>query len=499
MPFTRQPAKSYDVVVVGTGFSSSFFLMGLLKTLPQSARIIVLESGNWTEHSQRVEAARVVDGAPNGGPVQEAAANTLSQERYRQSGDPHKKWLFTVAFGGGSNCWWSNVPRFLPADFEMKSRFGVGQDWPVSYDDVAPYYDEVEAAMSLAGPSAPWPYPRSTPYAQPQHRFSDADRLLKAAYPDSFFAVPTARARVPTPGRNVCCSNGVCHLCPVNAKFTIQNGLMSVYKDPRVEVLLQAEVIGVETAAGVARGARYVFNGAERTVSADIVALGTNALFNPIILQRSGINHPILGRGLHEQVGLTAEVFLKGVNCFNGSTSVTGHSYLLYKDEERRRQMAACLIETWNVGQLRTERGRWQQVLPVRMVFEVLPEKENYVAFDPAVPDRPLMHYATHSEYTDKAIARAAEDLAKVMAPLPVERIEMRPMIEPSEAHIIGTTPMGNDPATSIVDRDSRHHQFRDLIVLGSGTFPQGGPSNPTLTLSALALRAANRLTGAAP
>lgn len=498
MPFTREPRRDYDVAIVGTGFSSSFFLLGLLRKLGPEARVLVLERGSWMDHAERVKAARAPDPGKadySAGQAQDDAANTRSHEYYRGTGNEHKVWRFTIGFGGGSNCWWSNVPRFLPSDFETKTRFGVGQDWPLRYDDLAPYYDEVETVMSLAGPDAPWPYPRTKGYPQPQHRFHDAERLLKKAYPTSFFSVPTARARMAVAGRNPCCGNGVCHLCPVDAKFTIQNGLMSVYKDPRVEVVLAAEVIGVEKAAGRATGVRYTLRGAERTAAADLVVLGSNALFNPVILQRSGIDHPRLGRGLHEQVGQMAEVFLDGVNGLNGSTSVTGHSYLLYDDDQRRREMAACLIETWNVGRVRTEPGRWQQVFPVRMVFEDFPSQENYVAFDPANPARPQMHFTDHSAYTQKAIDRASADLARVMAPLPVERIEFRPVLEESEAHIIGTTPMGNDPATSIVDRDSRHHQLRNLLVLGSSTFPQGGPANPSLTLSALALRAADRLT----
>ena len=71
--------------------------------------------------------------------------------------------------------------------------------------------------------------------------------------------------------------------------------------------------------------------------------------------------------------------------------------------------------------------------------------------------------------------------------------------IEPLEhlggaAHIQGTTRMGQDPADSVVDRDLRHHAIRNLVVLGSGTFPTCPAANPTLTLSALAMRAAERL-----
>lgn len=497
MPFTREPRRDYDVAVVGTGFSSSFFLLGLLPHLRSDAQVLVVERGGWLDHGARTKAAKAP--APgftdeSAGKARADASNTQSDRFYQRSGNETKVWRFTIGFGGGSNCWWSNVPRFLPADFESRTRFGVGRDWPIGYDDLAPYYEQVETVMSLAGPEGPWPYPRTKAYPQPQHRFNDAERLLKKAYPASFFAVPTARARIATEGRNVCCGNGVCHLCPVDAKFTIQNGLMQVYRDPRVDVLLESEVVGVEKAAGRASGIRYNLRGAERVANADLVVLGSNAMFNPAILQRSGIDHPKLGRGLHEQVGQMAAVFLDGVNGFNGSTSVTGHSYLLYDDDARRREMAACLVETWNVGRIRTDHGRWQQVLPVRMVFEDLPSDENRVAFNPDAPSKPRAHFKDHSAYTQKAIDRASADLARIMAPLPVERIVLRPMLEESEAHIIGTTRMGKDPATSIVDGDLRHHQLRNLLVLGSGTFPQGGPANPTLTLSALALRAADRL-----
>lgn len=486
MPFAETFSGRYDAAVVGTGFSSSFFLQGFLARAPRDARVIVLERGSKTGGSSQAEnrSAASAYGASGSG----------DDVFYRKSGDVSKNWMFTLGFGGGSQCWWGNTPRFLPADFETKSRFGVGRDWPIGYGDLAPYYDRVETAMSVAGAAGPWPFPKSGPYPQPPHKLGNAERLLKAAYPASFFNVPTARARVSVPGRNVCCANGVCHACPVDAKFTIKNGLMSVYEDPRVTVLPDAAVVGVDVANRTAKSVVIQHDGAQKRVAADLVVLGANALFNPFILQRSSLNHPVLGKGLHEQVGVLAEVFLDGVDSFGGSTSVTGHSYLLYDDEDRRRQMAACLIETWNVGRLRSEPGRWRQVLPLRLVFDNLPDDRNYVGFDEGDPSRPVMHYAGHSDYTTRAIARVEEDLARVMAPLPVEKIVVRPQPEATEAHILGTTRMGNDPRTSIVDRNSVHHEVHNLLVLGSGTFPTGGPSNPTLTLSALALRAGEML-----
>ena len=489
VPFANDILPNYDVAIVGSGFASSFFLLGYLPRAPRNAKIVVLERGSLKDTTATMEERK----APSSTYV---SANSTSDIPFRQTGDPGKAWMFSLGFGGGSKCWWGNTPRFLPADFETRSRFGVGRDWPFGYDELSPYYDRVETAMSIAGPTGPWPFPRNGPYPQPPHRMNDAERMLAAAWPESFFTVPCARSRIAIPDRNVCCGNGICSNCPVDAKFTVRNGLAGVYDDPRVTVLGEAEVIAIETVNKVARSVLFRLGGKEQSVSAELVVLGANALFNPIILQRSSLNHAVLGKGLHEQVGLVAEVFLDGIDCFQGSTSVTGHSYQLYTDDERRKKMAACLVETWNVGNLRAEPGRWQQVLPVRLVYEDLPEPRNHVAFDAENPDEPLLHYEGHSDYTARALERAEEDLARVVAPLPVESIAVRPRPEATEAHILGTTPMGNDPSDSIVDSNSIHHEVHNLVVLGGGTFPASGPSNPTLTLSALALRAAERLTG---
>jgi choline dehydrogenase-like flavoprotein len=75
-----------------------------------------------------------------------------------------------------------------------------------------------------------------------------------------------------------------------------------------------------------------------------------------------------------------------------------------------------------------------------------------------------------------------------------LERVKVAPTIEATEAHIIGTTTMGKDRKTSIVDGDCVHHELRNLLVLGSSTFPTGGPANPSLTIAAQAMRSADRV-----
>ena len=198
-------------------------------------------------------------------------------------------------FGGNSKCWLGGTTRMMPGDFKLKSRYGVGVDWPVSYDDLEAHYCTVEEVMRVSGP-ADSPMPRSKPVQMPPHRFSDPDALLKKRYPDGWFNVSTSRASVPTGNRGVCCATGVCELCPVDAKFTVQNGLAHLYKDPRVTLQLQSEVATVDTAAGIAKGVTYLREGREQSATADLVVLAASALFNPHILLRSGITHPLLGK-----------------------------------------------------------------------------------------------------------------------------------------------------------------------------------------------------------
>ena len=478
---TTIPAEKerFDLVCVGTGFATAFFLIGYLRNAPASSRVLVLERGRRNPHAWQI--------------AHRANSDVDWKDTFVRRGDPAKDWRFNIGFGGGSSCWFGNVPRMMPSDFRLHSQHGVGIDWPVSYEDLEPYYLDAERLLHVSGPSEDSPMPRSGDYPQPPHRFSDPDVLLKRAWPDHHFAVPTARARVATANRSACCANGVCSLCPVDAKLTIENELLAPNEDPRVNVLLEADVMSVETRGGLAEGVRYRHGGCERTVDAELVALGANALFNPHIMLRSGIEHPRLGRRLHEIASIRAEIFLDGVDNFGGSTVVTGHNYALY-DSPRRSEHAAVLIETWNVGTLRAEYGKWRGVLPVVILAEDLPQDRNRVEVSPEDADRPIAVFEARSEYALRGLEAAKRLLPEVMASLPVERIEYRDELTLAGSQIQGTVMMGNDPATSIVDSHLVHHGLRNLLVLGSSAFPTGPGANPTLTLCALSLRAADYL-----
>lgn len=478
--------EHYDVAIVGTGFAGAFFLMRYLERAPATARVIVLERGGPDPKTWQIENRRTSSIAP------EQVFVNLNKD---------KDWLVSPGFGGNSKCWWAGATRMMPGDFKLRSRYGVGEDWPIAYEDLVSHYEVVEEVMKVSGPPDS-PMPRSRPFPLPPHRLSDPDMLLKRKFPDGWFHPMTARASAPTPTRGICCASGICELCPVDAKFTIQNGLAGIYKDPRVTLAMHCTVDEVDAAAATARGLLYTTpQGKSARVAADLVVLATSAVFNPHILLRSRIDHPLLGKRLHEQLPMDVVMDLGGVKSYNGSTVVSGNGYLFYEGEHRR-DYAACMLETWNLpfrfggdASLRTEKGRWNERMHIRFLFDDLPRDDNTVTVYGPDPRLAETRFRGYSEYAERGVSQIPKMIDKLATALPIERIQSV-MIGRTAAHIQGTVVMGDDPATSIVDRYLVHHRIRNLLVLGASAFPTASPAYPTVTVSALSLWAADHLFG---
>ena len=476
-------AARYDVIIIGTGFAASFFLLRYLEHAAANARILVLERGN--EDSKAWQLANRLH-------------TSIDPDELVDNQTPAKEWYTSPGFGGNSKCWAGGTTRMMPGDFKLQSRYGVGTDWPISYDDLEVHYGTVEQVMLVSGPSDS-PMPRSRPAPLVPHRFSDPDALLKKHFPDGWYQMSTARASVPTGRRGVCCATGICSLCPVDAKFTIQNGLKHLYEDSRVTLQLRSEVETVETAAGVAQAVTYLHEGKPLRASADLIVLAASALFNPHVLLRSGFTHPLIGKRLHEQMSVYATLDLRGVKCYNGSTLLTGLGYLFYEGEHRR-DYAACMIETWSSpfafrpeGALRLERGRWNERLMLGFLFDDLPSDMNTVTVSAKNPRMAQVNFKDFSDYAKKAADRIPQMVEKLAEALPIERI-VSSSLGTTAAHIQGTVVMGDDPATSVVDRYLLHHQYRNLLVLGASAYPSASPAYPTLTVSALSLWAADHV-----
>jgi choline dehydrogenase-like flavoprotein len=475
----------YDVIIVGTGFASSFFLMRYLEHAPPSARILVLERGN--EDTKAWQLANRLH-------------TSIDPDDLVENDNPGKEWYTSPGFGGNSKCWMGGTTRMMPGDFKLRSRYGVGLDWPISYDDLEPHYGVAEQVMLVSGPAdSPMPRTRGAPLVP--HRFSDPDALLKKHFPDGWYQMSTARASVATGRRGICCATGICGLCPVDAKFTIQNGLAEIYQDPRVTLRLRAEVRTVETAAGIAQAVNYLSAKKDERDTADLIVLGASALFNPHILLRSGFSHPLIGRRLHEQMPVYATIDLKGVKCYNGSTVLTGLGYLFYEGDHRAEH-AACMIETWSSpfpyrpdGALRLERGRWNERLMLGFLFDDIPDDRNRITVSSRDPSVAHVHFEDYSEYAKKAADRIPQMIDKLAEALPIERV-VGTSLGTTAAHIQGTVVMGDDPATSVVDRYLIHHEYRNLLVLGASAYPTASPAYPTLTVSALSRWAADHVIG---
>jgi choline dehydrogenase-like flavoprotein len=320
-------------------------------------------------------------------------------------------------------------------------------------------------------------------------------------FPDGWFHPATARASARTGTRGVCCGTGICELCPEDAKFTIGNGLQHIYADPRVMLRLRADVDQVETRGDLATGVSYTQDRQARAANADIVVLAASALFNPHILLRSGITHAVLGTRLHEQLPVDVCLNLRGVRGYGGSTVISGNGYLFYEGEHRREH-AACLIETWNSPflyqrtPLRFERGRWTERAYLRFIFDDLPRADNTVTVHAADPRRAEVTFNGYSAYAQRGMQRVPAMIDVLARALPIEGIE-NITVGRTTAHIQGTVVMGNDTATSVVDRHLIHHRIRNLVVLGASAFPTASPAYPTLTICALSLRAADHLFAA--
>jgi len=175
-----------------------------------------------------------------------------------------------------------------------------------------------------------------------------------------------------------------------------------------------------------------------------------------------------------------------------GPTAVNGNGYMLYEGDFRR-DYAACLIETSNLPYIRLEKDKWLNVMSFRLVFEDLPLHENYITTsnNKFIPN--VYYNAGRSAYALKAFEEAKKKLPQILSCLPVENIKyLAP--HANEGHILGGIRMGSSIKNSVVDKYLRHHQYRNVIVPGAGSYTTYGPSNPTLTLCALSMFSADNL-----
>ncbi len=524
-----------DAIVVGSGFAGALLADRLAS---KGVRTAILEAGPRISRAKAFETFRAaVIKTPESPYPRTPQADFPKSENpdhwYRQSGPDPFKSTYLKAVGGTSWHWLGTCVRYLPSDFQMRSRFGRALDWPIGYGEIEPFYLAAEQELGVAGNSASdLGSPRSGPFPMPPIASSWLDRVHEKALEDTPWrveATPQARNSVARNGRPACCGAASCiPICPVGAKYDATVHLRraeangAVVHEQTAATFVQTEDSGEvssvhfrrqDGSAGMARGQVYV--------------LAANAVETPRLLLHSrserapgGVANRSdqVGRNLMDHpIQLSWALAEQPVWPYRGPLSTAAIENT--RDGPFRRERSALRIElgnngwTWPTGGAETLAGALAQrglrgqalrqtvadhaarELRIAALTEQLPDPENRVMLheqdrDPFGVPLPRMHYRVGA-YSRAGLAAAREIHNRIFAHLNASETYHSDTFQ-GAGHILGTTRMGADPRSSVVNRDLRCHDHPNLFLVGGGAFPTGSTANPTLTIAALALRAAD-------
>ena len=459
------------------------------------------------------------------------------------------KWWRSRMVGGRTNHWGRHVPRFGPYDFKPRSRDGLGMDWPISYADLAPYYDRTELLVGVSGTNEGLEnHPDSSPgILHPPARPRIPELAIKAgATALGIPCVPARQAVIPQPiahpdaPRQACyyaspCGRG----CSIGAAFQSTTSLlpmaMATGKLRLVSDAMVARVILDKS--GKARGVEY-FDKAGRShlATARAVVLAASACDTARILLNSrdgGLANSSgqLGRNLMDTTGtnVTAHIpALEGRPRYNEDGMSVAHLYIpwwLYKEQAAgkldfprgyhyelggRFGMPGAALplsgrEDGYGASLKDDARRYygaQISLTVR--GEMIPNADSYCELDPAVKDKfglPVLRF--HWRWSQHEIRQIAHGIKTARAI--AERLGgtvLTPEMPPEDAiavggwiiHELGTARMGAKASDSVTDDFGRTWDVDNLVITDGSVFPAAAHKNPTLTLMALAWRSMDRL-----
>lgn len=426
---------------------------------------------------------------------------------------------------GGSTVHFAMVSlRFRPEWFKARSKLGYGVDWPLDWQEMWPYYEQAEQALAISGPVRyPWG-PKRPRYPYRAHELNAAAEVLaRGAEAQGYAWSPTPLATVSAPRGDSppCVYRGFCRFgCSTNAK---QSQLVTFI--PRAikagaEIRDLAMVGRIEMGPdGRVRGVHYHRNGEWHFQPARNVIVAGYAIETPRLLLASATER--FPEGLANSSGLVGRNLItqsnqavfgkmdREVRWYKGPPSLAITEHWNYEDRKDFFGGYAWMsqgplpiewasILTGSLGlwgePLRQAMQNYIHAVGVKMVGEMLPDERNRVTLTDEVDQYGLrIPRITYSwGENDKALIQHA--LGEMQASMELAGVKETFRQEDDTNHLAGTARMGNDPARSVVNADCRSWDIPNLWICDGSIFPTVGGVNPSLTITALALRAADRI-----
>ncbi|GAB3059280.1 GMC family oxidoreductase [Intrasporangium mesophilum] len=519
-------AEIADVVVIGAGPSGSV----VTHTLAQRGfNVVCLEQGDWVNPSDY----------PANNPQWEL------QIQHQWAHDPNVRKLpsdypvgveesdmWPVMFnavGGSSIYYGAEWPRLLPSDFRVRSLDGIADDWPITYEEMAPYYDEVDRFIGVAGLEGDTAYPAGLTYPLPPHPLGKAGRKAAAAANAlgwHWWPGTNAIASQKFKELSQCARWGTCEWgCPESAKASFDVAYWPHALRSGATLITGARVRHVETGQdGRATGVVWIDrDGRDHLQRANAVVLCANGIgtARTLLLSKSS-QHP---DGLGNSSGLVGKNLMLHPNCsvtgfynedlasWNGPAGQLIHSLEFYDTRpehdfvrgvklhalptpgplnavEAHRELGYDAV--WGPRFLEVAKSHAGGILWAANT-EDLPDEANHIGLHPTLTDdsgipAPSVHYRI-SDNTRRLLRFAVDrmqdlhDAAGADHTIPVELWIDQP------GHLLGTARMGADPATSVVNSFGQAHDVDNLFIADGSIFVTSGSANPTCTIAALALR----------
>jgi choline dehydrogenase-like flavoprotein len=519
---TRRVIES-DVCIIGSGISAAMVAEKLAEE--RDATIVVVEAGDESDPMPDRPGLRrrFLD-------YGESPWRNDHLEGYEIAGIQSR----SMQVGGLAMHWGGVTPRWSPEDFKVRSLYGVGHDWPISYDDLDPWYQEAEVRLGVAGEQGPPELdPRGKPFPQTPIPLTYNLQLLRewaiqAGIP--MWSQPSAKNSVPYRGRPACCRNDTCFpVCPIGAKYSPDFTWEPLRKSGRVRLLprtvvrrlaLEEQSDRVSHAVAVSRdgGGQVEFRARTFVVaggyvwSSHLLLASTGGRVPAGLANRSGlvgryltghrnvsgyVSLPLrLFPGMNEQHSLVTKKFMRvarGERYLRHDLRVWESSFgrePRLADAGGRVLLGDELLADWR-SRAATGTAR------VRAYYDVIPDRESALTLDsarrtpwgdplPRLALRDAPESAALRAWSEERIRELFGEMARAGG-----GTVLTTRSDPFQDHPAGGCRMGDDPATSVTDSWGRSHDHENLFVVGAPTCVSGGCANGTLTFCALSLRSA--------